>query len=157
MSNYEFKGFQLAMWLHVRGLDVRWSNVIAFSNKTPNFWMQNMAAVVSPQTCRAVCARVQKIRRSWRGQEKERHSGNSFSPLPQQGRRLFQDLCILRMTWMQGPCFGLGKKKKKKMENWRSMGWSPREGEESSKCGWETVQCHLVHLSSYLGSVSPGF
>ena len=39
------------------------------------------------------------------------------------------------------------------METWRSMGWSPRGGEGSSKCGWE--QCSVGSSQLLLGKCEP--
>lgn len=48
-------------------------------------------------------------------------------------RKLFQDLCVLRMIWLQDPCFGLGKKD----GELEMIEWSPRGSEESSKRDWD--------------------
>lgn len=71
-------------------------NVTALSNKTENFWMWNLAAVVSPQTCRKVCARVCRNSEGTQG-IRNRKMLNQHC-LSSSSRGLFQDL--LRMSWL---------------------------------------------------------
>lgn len=95
-------------------------NVTALSNKTENFWMWNLAEVVSSQTCRTGCAENQE---GPKGSGRERCSINTVSS--SRGKEI-----------ISGP-FEDELAVKQKTKNYGSMGGQAGGGEEElCKCGW---------------------